>query len=424
MRIALHTYEATRSRKSGLENHAVQLIKTLQKKYSLEGIVQTNRRIALYDYQLKKIHFYSFFRWLIEHIKIASPAYKSFSPTLFQDLNNLFYEIDVLQTNHQYPIHDFYKNFKKLHINSCIYDTIKFHYRMQGRKAIIEVPKLKDVDVFWLTTPFPMYMKNTLNVCTIHDLFCNSHEPITQASQNRKMGQILDKYDLILAVSDYTRRELIRVYPHVDVNKIHVCYQALPEKIKFLPDLNCQLSFLRQLNLHSKRYLLHVGSLIPRKNQKNLIKAFLKSETELPLIMVGKKGKYLDKELMKLIKTNFPRVIWLNHIPDKQLNILYHHASAFLFPSFYEGFGIPILEAFYHQCPIMASSTSALPEVAGEAALYVDPHSIEEMSNTISKIVSDTVLQRQLIHTGLLQLAKFSDENILEQINSALCSLK
>ena len=136
--------------------------------------------------------------------------------------------------------------------------------------------------------------------------------------------------------------------------------------------------------------------------------------------MVGKKSCGLDEELSKLIKQNHPKVIWLKYIADEKLNILYHNASALIFVSLFEGFGIPILEAFYHQCPVLTSNTSAIPEVAGDAVLYVDPHSIADISQGIEKITNDRLLQKKLIKAGNQQLLKFSDEAISDQINNAL----
>ena len=267
MKIILYTYEATKSKKTGIENHALQLIKTLQLDHMLEAIIQLDRRLPVYNNPKYLIPTFLLLRRVIHNLKIFVTAFKSIFLNREEQVRNaVFYRVDVLNDKFKYPLGPIYENFSKLHISKCIYDTIRFNYVLDKRAALIEVPKIDGANIFWLTAPFPMYMKDTFNVCTIHDTFVDSSNLMVKDGENtrqRKLEQVFNKFDLILPVSDYTRGQLLTLYPQIDPSKIRVVYQALPEKARYLPHPTEQNNFLQKLGVSSKGYLLHVGSLLP-----------------------------------------------------------------------------------------------------------------------------------------------------------------
>lgn len=178
----------------------------------------------------------------------------------------------------------------------------------------------------------------------------------------------------------------------------------------------------RQAVLPSK-FFLSAGTIEPRKNYETLIQAFAMFHKNHPghhLIIVGKKGwdaEYI-KDLEELVTSNYLQkyVHILGYITNKSLNKLYNQASAFVFPSYYEGFGIPPLEAINCGCPVISSYTSSMPEVLGEAAVFCDPSRPSEFAKAMEKIASDDAFRIELINKGRLQSKKFSWTSSAEKL--------
>ena len=171
----------------------------------------------------------------------------------------------------------------------------------------------------------------------------------------------------------------------------------------------------------SKNYILSVGTLQPRKNFVRLIEAFAQFLTknkqqydDLELVIVGKKGWLYDDILNAPQKFGVSeRVRFLNFIPDEDLSSLYKNALCFALPSLYEGFGLPVLEAMSYGCPIVISKTSSLPEIAGEAAIYVDAESIESIRDGLLTAVGERnlVQGKKRVELGLSRAKQFTWEN-------------
>ncbi len=155
-------------------------------------------------------------------------------------------------------------------------------------------------------------------------------------------------------------------------------------------------------------YLMYVGNAYPYKNLKRLIQAFDKAGTDQKLLLVGKKDHFYT-ELEKYVKQKLIRnVIFTGFVPDERLAWLYQHATAFVFPSLSEGFGLPGLEAMQYGLPVASSNATCLPEVYGQAAVYFDPNNTDNMARVIKDLTEDEELRKALAKKGLEQVKKYS----------------
>jgi glycosyltransferase involved in cell wall biosynthesis len=179
-------------------------------------------------------------------------------------------------------------------------------------------------------------------------------------------------------------------------------------------------SVLRLLGLTSGRFLLAVGSLNPTKNLSSLINAYMTSSLadQSPLVIVGAINR--DVFSIDSLDIDHPNVIWAGAITDSQLRALYENAAVFVFPSLYEGFGIPPLEAMICGCPVIASNAASIPEVCEDAAHYFDPHNSNEMIAAIKYVLQNDSYRLSLIEKGHRRAIAFSWENSAKSLRSAL----
>jgi len=226
----------------------------------------------------------------------------------------------------------------------------------------------------------------------------------------------------VITVSEFTKKELIK-YFHLDPRKIIVTYEAADQvergQLK-IPE--------RDLSYYgiSRKYLLYVGNAYPHKNLERLLKVFKKLKEEpqfdYQLVLVGKED-YFYKRLKKEAKNlgllekinGLAPVIFFGFASQSILADLYRNASLYIFPSLYEGFGLPALEAMSYGLPVIASHTSSLPEILGQAALYFDPQNQEEIIKIIKEVLSNRLLKEKMIHEGLNQVKKYSWQHLAEE---------
>lgn len=219
--------------------------------------------------------------------------------------------------------------------------------------------------------------------------------------------------DLIFADSIQTKNDLIK-YTHADENKVKVVYLSLPETFKVV-DRNIVDEVKTKYGVN-KKFIIYNGGIYYRKNISGLIKAFKSSKYDGLLLIPGKGSNKIQLELQDMIDT--PDIKLLGFIPFNDLVALYNAAEMLVYPSFYEGFGYPILEAYACGCPVITSNIGSMAEIAGQASLLVDPNSIEDISSTISKLENDAFLREQLITKGFEEVKKFSFANFKNNINN------
>ncbi len=188
------------------------------------------------------------------------------------------------------------------------------------------------------------------------------------------------------------------------------------------------LGAVKKHKLIPKKYILYVGTLQPRKNVKTLILAFQKFHKENPeykLAITGKKG-WLYEEIFELAKQQSSQndIVFTGFVNDDELHGLYRNAFCFVLPSFYEGFGIPLLEAMDRGLPVIAAGSSALPEIGEDACLYFDPHNPDTLVRLLNRVKNDEKLRKEMIEKGKKRIKDFSwkksAEETLKVIKSAV----
>ncbi len=255
------------------------------------------------------------------------------------------------------------------------------------------------------------------SVVTIHDLIFKTLPDtfpfIDRQIYNLKFRSSCRKADRIIAISESTKQDIVRFY-NVDPQKIDVVYQSCnPLFYEPLTD-KYFLKVQKQQNL-PEQYLLFVGSVEKRKNIQLIIESYqhLKKEHQLPLLIVGGRRSY-TREISALLRKHKieDKIIWASRLDDnRDLQAIYQHAQALIYPSFYEGFGLPVVEALLSKTPVITSNVSSLPEAAGPHSLTVDPTNAKELAGAVEKVLDSSALQKNMIERGYdYALNNFSPE--------------
>jgi len=274
----------------------------------------------------------------------------------------------------------------------------------------------KKYDLYWQPNFIPNNgVKAKKIVTSVHDFSSILHKDFhlkeSVAYFENNFFQNLYRSNMIITGSNYSKQEILERTDFTE-DKIRVIYHGIDHNL-FRVYQDIELAF----ELPSK-FILSVGSIEPRKNLLGLLKAYnlldgsLKKEYKL--ILVGFKG-WKNLEIMKLIKQNQDSIEYLGYITDEELAKVYNLASLFVYPSLYEGFGLPVLEAMACGTAVVSSELSSLPEVGGDAPLYCNPYSIESIKEKIELVLSDTNLQKKMVQRGLEQAKKFSWEKSADE---------
>lgn len=273
----------------------------------------------------------------------------------------------------------------------------------------------KDGDIFHnLHNGFGMPLEKTCpTIVTIHDLiplimpeYCGS--PYRE-NFIANIAQTAKNADKIIATSVCTKNDIIKLLK-VPPKKISVIYQGIDRAFRPLNKEAVKKDLLSIYNI-DRDYILYVGGFNPRKNLTGLVEAFSLIQEEVPwnLLIVGQEGKRYN-EVRKLAEKITPqgRVIFSGYIPDQGLPLFYNGAKVFVYPSLYEGFGLPPLEAAACGTAVILSNAASLPEVMGDNAIYVDPHNKEDIANAILTLYRNEALRLTLARNGLDHSRLFS----------------
>ncbi|CAM4150426.1 Glycosyltransferase involved in cell wall bisynthesis [Pedobacter westerhofensis] len=267
--------------------------------------------------------------------------------------------------------------------------------------------------------PFGMHTGKPKIVVTIHDLIFlrlpENYKYIDRTIYNFKSKYACKFADRIIAISEQTKKDIIELY-QTDPAKIEVIYQTCDDSFKELLPAPFKEKIRQKYQLPEK-YILNVGTIEPRKNLLLIVQALANVPQEYKLVVVGKKQDYAKQVVAETDRLNLTeRVIFLKDIPFSDLPAIYQLATVFVYPSFYEGFGIPIIEALYGGIPVIAATGSCLEEAGGPDSLYINPSDAGALAKAINDVVSNPALAAEMKEKGLLYARNFDTQPLARQL--------
>jgi glycosyltransferase involved in cell wall biosynthesis len=266
--------------------------------------------------------------------------------------------------------------------------------------------------------PFDMPRPGVRSVVTIHDLifmrYPQWYNPIDRGIYIRKASHAAHKADRIIAISGQTSSD-IQEFIGVPPEKIQVVYQGCNPSFYSRVDAS-EKSRLKEKYTLPGDYLLYVGTIEPRKNLLKIIQALEMDSLDIPLIVIGRATPYLEKVRQFIREHSIRNIFFLRDVPNEDLPGLYQMAKIFIYPSRFEGFGIPILEALSSRTPVITSKGGCFAETGGKSTAYVDPDSAEELAATIRKILDDSQLQDSMKKYGFEHALQFTEDRITDNI--------
>ena len=293
-------------------------------------------------------------------------------------------------------------------------------WRSSGvKKALVR----KKIDVYHgLSHELPLGIHNSpvKSVVTIHDLifkhYPDQYKFVDRQIYDRKFQYACVHADRIIAISESTKKDIVEFY-NIPNEKIEVIYQSCDARFKL------QLSpeiIQKVLNRHQlpSEFLLYVGSIIERKNLLNLVKAInsLSKIDRLPLVVIGKGSDYKKKVVEYIQQQGMTTDIIFTNVDNSVLPAVYQAASIFIYPSLYEGFGLPIIEALWSRTPVITSQVSSLPEAAGPASALINPQDPEAIAHAIQEILQDSNLNQRMVDEGMEYAKRFEADQVTTQV--------
>ena len=264
------------------------------------------------------------------------------------------------------------------------------------------------------------------SVVTIHDLIFLRHPEFYNWVDTKiyawKFRQTLKEADHIIAISECTKRDIL-YYGDIDEQKISIVYQSFAPRFS-AEVIEEQRSQVRKIYALPQRYVLNVGSIEARKNILQAVQALPLLPDDVALVMVGRHTPYTDRVLQYVHDHHLEqRVLVLHGVPDDHLPVLYALAEAFVYPSVYEGFGIPIIEAISCGLPVVACSGSCLEEAGGPDSLYVQPGDVEAMADAVRQTLVGAEGRELRIENSKKYIRRFSGCNVADQVVNVYQSL-
>lgn len=256
------------------------------------------------------------------------------------------------------------------------------------------------------------------SVVTIHDLIFRKmpecYKFIDRKIYDYKFRKAAENSDVVIAVSERTKKDIVELY-HIDADKIKVVYQGCDAQFAKEISADEKARVAEKYNL-PQRYILNVGSIETRKNALQIVRALKDIDETVSLVIVGRRTKYASK-IDEYVKANGldARIKIISGIDFKDLPAVYAQAEVFVYPSFYEGFGIPIVEALNTGVPVVAATGSCLEEAGGDSSIYVNPNDDKEMSDAINRVLTDSELREKMIADGKEYAKRFSEEQCAKE---------
>lgn len=345
---------------------------------------------------------------------------------------NIVGQLLKLDTQNQYVLYSKskknpfseYKNAE----HKCIDDSsAKWHFK------VLKDLRTNPVDLFFAPTSYiiPAFAPKSLRVIiTVHDLvaflFAGSHSAKATIIERLTLRKALKKAKKVFVVSENTQKDLL---DHFDYPEQHISETPCAPSDFYREAVDeAELQAFKEKKKLPDHFILAVGTLEPRKNFSTLIKGFVtfqKRHPDYKLVIVGKKGwkfKEIEKALEQYQMTD--EVIFPGYVKGDELHKIYKLAKAFVFPSIYEGFGIPPLEAMASGCPVVSSNAASLPEVVGDAGLLIDPKNSYKMAEAVADLIDNDTVRNTMIERGFKQAEKFTWEKSARAALEVFNSLK
>lgn len=292
--------------------------------------------------------------------------------------------------------------------------------------SIVDQLKKDNIELYHgLSNEIPTSLANTniKSIVTIHDLIFkilpDTYSFIDRSIYDLKFRKSCLYADRIISISESTKNDIVRLYG-VDPEKIEVIYQSCNPLFYEQPANADSDNILQKYGIPSE-YLLFVGSITERKNLKLILDAYqhLQPGFKIPLVVIGG-GRAHKKKLMDFVSSQKieNKVLWVDNLKDNShLMAVYQKAMALIYPSFYEGFGLPVVEALLSKTPVITSNVSSLPEAGGPQSFYVNPNDSEEMADAITQVLTKTALRETMISSGYqYAIDTFSPDKVTAQL--------
>ncbi len=286
------------------------------------------------------------------------------------------------------------------------------------------------IDVLWCPYNTAPLNVSCPIVVTIHDIIYMTLPLAKAPSIYKKAGVLYRRFIVprivksakqIITISAFAGNEITKRFP-VAENKLHIVYNGA-DLTKKSSNLENIADFFAKNGIKDK-YILGFGSLEARKNSLGLIKAYANlpesTRENYQLVLFGFRNFETSVDFKYINQSKLKNIVILEYISEQEKEALYQNSSLFVFPTFSEGFGIPILEAFANRTPVITSNVTSIPEVAGKAAIFINPNQIDEISKAIDRVLKDTQCQKQMISDGEKQVLKFSWERSSNAVWSIL----
>ena len=305
-----------------------------------------------------------------------------------------------------------------------LFDMANTKFSLTGMFTEIVAPE--PVDIAHWTYPLPLRVRGAKNIYTIHDLV-PLKLPYTTMDRKKRywslMKKLVEVADRIVTVSDCSQKDIVDIFK-IPSDKVVNTYQSvdIPSLLleKSVHDMEIELAtaFGTVGRLESDGFYLYVGAIEPKKNLRRIIEGFLAAGVQEPLVVVGRRGWQYEEEVAMMARS--PRIIYLDYLPFSQMITLMRSARALIFASLYEGFGLPVLEAFLCGTPVITSKVGATAEIAGEAALLVDPYDVGDIRDAIRLLsaAESAELRSRLVTRGHSRARDFQEDTIAERTDS------
>jgi glycosyltransferase involved in cell wall biosynthesis len=323
-------------------------------------------------------------------------------------------------------------------IVSTRYSNKLFNYFMQKIFSYPKVDKLiGGVDVFWSPHFNFTSFKDAKRVLTIHDLSFLRYPKYFNFRQNLwhkllNVKKIIRQSDKVVAISENTKNDIEELVK-IDEDKIEVVYSGNNLKRKEISEEEIRKfreKYFKSSSYNTFNYILYLGTIEPRKNISNLIKAYniyrdRNRDSDLKLVLAGRKGWKTKNIFKEYNSSKFKNdIIFLDYVETEDKDVLYSQAKIFVYPSFYEGFGFPPLEAMTYSIPTIVSNVSSLPEVVNDGAITVNPYKPKEIADALEELINNKELYNYLSKKGRERSEDFSWEKTADKYLQIFKNLK